>query len=98
MMTRKILWIVLVIVMVCLNWFKQLGAQDLSSLGEEERKALLQRLAGQTGRVEPAESYQSADIYDDSTLTTRHPGRLRCIEQSARAVRLFGVQNSVGRL
>jgi protein involved in polysaccharide export with SLBB domain len=73
MMTRKIFWIILVIVMVCLNWFKQLGAQDLSSLGEAERKALLQRLSGTTGRAEQAEPYRSADIYDDSALVARLP-------------------------
>ena len=73
MMTRKTFWTILVIVLVCLNWFKQLQAQDFTSMGEEERKALLERFDAPVPKAQSDDSYRSLEIYDDSTLTNGLP-------------------------
>ncbi len=67
MMNRRVIWFVLVIVLVCLNWFKHLVAQDLSGLSDAEKVALLEHLSGKPVEAERPGDYSSAPIYETDT-------------------------------
>ncbi len=67
MMKRLLLWLSLVIVLVCLNWFKNLAAQDLSGISDADKAALLSRLSQRPPANEGSDRYKSAPIYDDNS-------------------------------
>jgi len=65
-MSRKILIIaILVIVLVSINWFQSLVAQDLSQLSDEEKQALIDKYRKSAPKQDPNKSYKSADLYGD---------------------------------
>lgn len=67
-MFKKLFWLILIIILVCLNWFIKAGAQDLSSLSEEDQAALKEAFQQRTasGVVNPVGSYQSPPVYEDA--------------------------------
>jgi len=67
MMSKKLIFICLVIVLVCLNWFDHLAAQDLSSLSEAEKAALLERYSPKSVSPPKTESYQSPVVFETDT-------------------------------
>ena len=70
---RKLLVILtLVIVLVSLNWFRDLFAQDLGSLSDAEKAALLRNISKAAPAKRDAGYYETPSIYD-STVTIRRP-------------------------
>jgi polysaccharide export outer membrane protein len=65
MKLRIIVLLLIVIVLVSLNWFKVLMAQDLSSLGDEEKRQLLEKYRKQQASGPEAYHYQSPEIFGD---------------------------------
>lgn len=65
-MIKKLIWLLLIIILVCLNWFRQATAQDISSLSEEDRAALMEIYRQQSSEAPSGgpESYQSPPVYD----------------------------------
>ncbi|MCP4684437.1 MAG: hypothetical protein GY867_03215 [bacterium] len=65
-MFKKFFWLLLIIILVCLNWFSKVSAQDLSSLSAEDQAALVemyqQRTTGQS--ADGVDSYQSPQVYE----------------------------------
>jgi protein involved in polysaccharide export with SLBB domain len=66
MMKRLLIWLSLVIILVCLNWFKHLAAQDLSGVSDAEKAKLLSRLSHQPTVVDKSNRYESAPIYEEN--------------------------------
>jgi len=66
-MRKLILLIILVIILVSINWFRVLVAQDLSSLSPAEITRLKAQY-GQTSAPAPdrPEYYQSPDVFNDT--------------------------------
>ena len=74
MMSKKLIFICLVIVLVCLNWFEHLAAQDMSSLSEADKAALMERFSPKSVGIPKVESYRSPAIFSaDTTDLTRLP-------------------------
>ncbi|MDZ4724201.1 MAG: SLBB domain-containing protein [candidate division Zixibacteria bacterium] len=72
-MKRIFLLLLLVIVLVSLNWFKELFAQDLSSLSAAEKEAYVKKYQSSLSQAKPENnSYKTASIYD-STVETKLP-------------------------
>ncbi len=70
-MSKKLLFvIVLVIILVSLNWFRTVLAQDLSSLSPEEKQLLLKKYKDKIPKTEPSDVYQSPQIFDKSDAGT----------------------------
>ncbi len=64
-MKRLLLFISLVIVLVSLNWFSELVAQDLDQLTPQQKEALLKRYKSQTTATEgSSQYYETPPIYD----------------------------------
>jgi len=64
-MFRRLFWILLVIILVCLNWFKHLVAQDLSGLSEADKAALIARVqSAPAPGGDQMQTYRAAPIYD----------------------------------
>jgi len=65
-MFKRLLWLLLIIILVCLNWFSKASAQDLSSLSDEDQAVLKemyqQRMAKRAATG--ADSYQSPLVYE----------------------------------
>lgn len=72
-MTKKLLVIILlVIVLVSVNWFRQLLAQDLSSLDAQKRTELQERYQSRLDQQQAEVSYRTADIFGrDSIVADR---------------------------
>ena len=56
MMSKKLIFICLVIVLVCLNWFDHLVAQDMSSLSEADKAALIEKFSPKSVNLPKTES------------------------------------------
>lgn len=67
MVKKLLIWLIPIIVIVSINWFKDALAQDLSQLSATQKAELLAQYR-KTGKV-PAEKsyYQSPDLFSDST-------------------------------
>ena len=66
-MRKIIFFITLVIVLVSLNWFRELVAQDLSNVSNEQRAELLQLYKAQkSGVSDKPRVYKTPEIYADS--------------------------------
>ncbi|MFQ5500331.1 MAG: SLBB domain-containing protein, partial [Candidatus Zixiibacteriota bacterium] len=65
MLRRSVLFAILVIILVSLNWFKSLLAQDLSSLSEEQKQQLLQKYRSNQPAKEDQKVYVSPDFRPD---------------------------------
>ncbi|HUV29554.1 MAG TPA: SLBB domain-containing protein [Acidobacteriota bacterium] len=63
-MRKLLILLVLVIVLVSLNWFRELIAGDLGDLSESEKAALLERYAASRPAVGKSGSYHSPRIFD----------------------------------
>lgn len=71
-MKRLLLLLILVIILVSLNWFSRTSAQDLSSLSEDQKAALMEQYGSQLGTMKRARQtggpeqpvYRSQPIYD----------------------------------
>jgi len=61
MSKRILLLTALVIVLVALNWFQELVAQDLGSLSPDQEKKLLERYRGQAASQDEAQYYETPD-------------------------------------
>ncbi|MBD3256930.1 hypothetical protein GF377_00760 [candidate division GN15 bacterium] len=83
-MTRGWFWILLVIILVCLNWFNELAAQNLSSLSEKQKAELIRKYGNQIPKPSGGESYQTPPIFD-TTINPVLPDSL--IESEALARR-----------
>jgi len=74
MMKKRLLLLGLVIVLVCLNWFKRGLAQDLSGLSEADKITLLHRMARPETKTIETSTYSTPSIYALDTATrTRVP-------------------------
>ncbi len=69
-MFKRLLWLLLIIILVCLNWFGKAAAQDLSSLSDEDQAALMELYQQSTaaGTVIGSDSYQSPSFYDPAPV------------------------------
>ncbi len=67
MMNKKLFYLCLVIVLVCLNWFEHLAAQDISTLSDADKAALLQKYSPKSANPTKTEGYQSPVIFDTDT-------------------------------
>ncbi len=66
-MSKKLVFIIiLVIILVSLNWFRTLRAQDLSSLSQDEKELLLKKYKDKIPKSTSGDVYQSPQIFDDS--------------------------------
>jgi len=64
-MFKRLFWILLVIILVCLNWFKHLVAQDLSGFSEAEKAALIARFqSAPAPGGDQLQTYRMAPICD----------------------------------
>ncbi|HKK20827.1 MAG TPA: SLBB domain-containing protein [candidate division Zixibacteria bacterium] len=87
-MSKKLLFIiVLVIILVSLNWFRSVLAQDLSSLSPEEKQLLLKKYKDKIPKTEPSDVYQSPQIFDknDSGSESKLPDSLTGAQKNAAA-------------
>jgi protein involved in polysaccharide export with SLBB domain len=66
-MFKKLFWLLLIIILVCLNWFSKAAAQDLSSLSDADQAALMEMYQQRNkaiGVVTDADNYQSPTVYE----------------------------------
>jgi polysaccharide export outer membrane protein len=64
---RLIFFAILVIILVCLNWFREAAAQMATSLTDEQKAELLSKYAPtQATKSSNSTNYQTPPIYDDS--------------------------------
>lgn len=66
MIKKIIILTVLVIILVSLNWFRTVMAQDLSSLSEEQKALLQQYQQTQANTKSDDYSYQSSNMFDEA--------------------------------
>jgi len=67
-MFKRLIWLLLIIILVCLNWFIEGRAQDISSLSEQDQ-ALLREMLKQreaSGQASGVTSYQSPPLFEDA--------------------------------
>lgn len=64
MLKKLIILTGLVIVLISLNWFRELVAQDISQLSEQEKHRLLQRYHANKTTSDPSGFYQSQDFFE----------------------------------
>jgi len=77
MMNRKLILLFLVIILVCLNWFKHLVAQDISTLSDIDKAALLKRFSTEPIPASKTDNYKSAVVFDrDTSSLIRVPDSL----------------------
>ncbi|MGH8015930.1 MAG: polysaccharide biosynthesis/export family protein, partial [Candidatus Zixiibacteriota bacterium] len=73
-MRKVFLFILLVIVLVSLSWFKDLLAQDLSKVSDEQKKELLRLYKSKNATVpESKDTYSTPEIFDDSLAAPDNP-------------------------
>lgn len=65
-MAKRLFWILLIIVLVCLNWFVRLTAQDLTTLSDAEKAALMSKLGSRAPSADAPQSYRTAPIFDSA--------------------------------
>ena len=73
MKLRIIVLLLIVIVLVSLNWFKVLLAQDLSLLTAEEKLQLLEKYQKKPARGADSEYYQSPEIFGGDQQSDQRP-------------------------
>ena len=66
-MNKRHLVITLVIVLVCLNWFRNVLAQDLDQLSDADRIELLDKIVEQKAKVKGTSSYRTPPIFDSES-------------------------------
>ena len=64
MMNKRLLILGLVIILVCLNWFRHAKAQDLPKLNDADKAALLDKLSKPEARKAEKTSYRTPAIYE----------------------------------
>lgn len=76
-MFKKLIWLLLIIILVCLNWFVRGAAQDLSGLSEEDQAALNEILRQRNvPQTSSPDTYQSPPMYEDTPETARPVDRI----------------------
>jgi polysaccharide export outer membrane protein len=85
MMQKRLFFLGLVIVLVCINWFKHALAQDLSSLSNADKALILSRMAKPAASDRESGPYQSPSIYTNTDSLTRRPDPLPDQESSVAA-------------
>jgi len=83
MVQKKLFFLVFVIVLVCINWFRHALAQDLSSLSDTDKAMILSRMANPVTSDSENKSYQSPSIYANTDSLTRLPDTLRAHDSTA---------------
>ncbi len=73
-MRKVLILLTLVIVLVSLNWFRELLAQDLSALSEADKKALLEKLNTSLPAQTTSDNYQTAPIFESDVGVGRPEG------------------------
>ncbi len=71
MLKRILFFILFVIIIVSLNWFKVVLAQDLSKLSDEEKEQLIKQYQLQADNDSLDNSYKTPPIYDQEDKTTK---------------------------
>ncbi len=67
-MRKIIFFITIVIILVSLNWFRELVAQDLSNVPVEQKAELMKLYkARKSGLSDKPGVYKTPEIYEDST-------------------------------
>lgn len=77
-MKKLLLVLMVVIVLISINWFRVLSAQDLSSLSESQKKELLRKYQSSSpAKVTESlpKAYQTPDIYGEDQGNTRSEGQ-----------------------
>ncbi len=69
-MRKLILMAIIVIILVSLNWFREVFAQDLQNLSDLEKQALKEKYQEQILNTNQVESYRTAPIFDSSAVTS----------------------------
>ncbi len=64
-MRRFFLFLLLVIILVCLNWFRDAAALELNTLSELDKTELMTRYLGSSAKVNTS-TYQTPPIYDST--------------------------------
>lgn len=72
MMTKKLLILGLVIILVCLNWFRHAKAQDMPKLSDTDKAALLDKLSKPETRKPEKTSYRTPAIYEADSGSLVH--------------------------
>ena len=86
MMSKKLVFICLVIILVCLNWFEHLAAQDMSNLSEAEKSALVEKFSSRPAPPPKSDSYRTPVIFEtDTSNLFRGPDSLREFEYDSLA-------------
>ena len=74
MMNKRLILIIIVIILVCLNWFAKATAQDILNFSEADRAALKERLAKPEVKKPERQTYESPAIFSaDTGSMTRVP-------------------------
>lgn len=71
-LSKRWFWILLVIILVCLNWFNTGRAQDLSSLDDKQKAELLRKYSSQLPKNVSTGDYHTPPIFD-TTITPLLP-------------------------
>ena len=67
-MRKIIFFVTLVIILVSLNWFRELVAQDLSNVSDEQKAEIFKLYqARKSGVADKPQIYRTPEIYEDST-------------------------------
>jgi polysaccharide export outer membrane protein len=69
MMSKRLIILIVVIILVCLNWFRKATAQDISNLNDVDRKALMERLNNPEVKKPERQTYESPVIYSTDTTS-----------------------------
>jgi protein involved in polysaccharide export with SLBB domain len=94
-MRRIVIFIITVIILVSLNWFRSLFAQDINSLSEAEKAALLSTIKNDLPAGESRGYYKTPGIYDSARIETAPMGP-QAADVSHRAS--TGVNQSTGMI
>ena len=73
MLKKILILLALVIILVSLNWFEVLVAQDLDGLSAEEKAALLEQYRTRSTAVDSDRYYESPRIYADDESVAHQP-------------------------
>jgi polysaccharide export outer membrane protein len=80
MVHKKLLFFALVIVLVCINWFKHALAQDLSGLSDADKAMIINKMAISVPQAGESNLYQSPQIYGQADTLTRLPDSVPAVK------------------
>ena len=85
MIKRIIFFLTLVIILVSLNWFKSVFAQDLNNLSAEEKALLLKKVKENSQLSEKSSHYQSPEIFDNVESEQNSDNQIPEFDNSAKS-------------